>query len=379
MQNIKILIIICLIITFAGCTQSVNEPIINSKIGTRLEKRDFSYSDNLSWPKEEIKPPVLGNQWNNYDRSVESWNYTFGEYNFTMHYSISSNAYITINNTTLVTFEWPDYPNATKGWTDWKTFTYNGVNMMAKIRLYDEEIINKTNTNLNTHFYEPTNVQIAIQNTIVAPDAPVLVQLGLTGSYSPKVVWNTSTDSDVDQVEIWRSGSLLATVPSTQSTYTDNTVDWNYGRTYTYKLRFKDGTHNLYSTYSNELSACPKLKAPANFIPNPAYYNLNDSNKVVTLNWSPSDQPVVTGYEIYKFNYTLVKSKNGDYAVASDWVLWKTISSRTTATCQDDSPWGSVIGKVYCIRAISTTYKLASDKTAPQTSLIREYDSIILM
>jgi len=379
MNSIKSLVIIFVVLVFAGCTQTINEPIAGSGISEKLEKRGFSYSDNLSWPKEEIAPPVLGDQWYPYDRSVESYNYSYGGYDFTMHYSISSSAYITINNTTLVTFEWPDYPNATKGWTDWKTFTYNGVNMMAKIRLYDEEIINKTNINLNTHFYEPTNVQIAIQNTIVAPDAPVLSQLYLTGSYSPRFVWRPSTDDDVDQVEVWRSGSLLTTLPSTQNSYTDNSVDWNYGRTYSYKLRFKDGTHSLYSDFSNELTACPKLTVPANFTTSPAYYNLNDSNKVVTLSWSPSNQNVVTGYEIYKFNYTLVKGKQGDYAVASGWVLWKTISSRTTATCQDDSPWGSVIGKVYSIRAISTTYKLASDETAPQTSLIREYDSIILM
>jgi len=221
-----------------------------------LSKQSWQYVDK-SWPNQQTEVEPNCYTFTNPDDilTVSNSGYTF---TFSVSsYAMTSSEYevvVKVNGTVVTTIDFSQ---------NYDDFTYDGKSMEVQVLHYGENVYN--NCLQHTFFYVyPHEVETKVLD-YVNPDAPsglsVSPKYHPSQSADPVLTWSQTSDDDVTHVEIWRrnnvpftSYSLITTIAKTSTSYTDYSCDWNLpmGRTYWYKIRFKDATHNLYSAYTDE-------------------------------------------------------------------------------------------------------------------------------
>jgi hypothetical protein len=129
----------------------------------------------------------------------------------------------------------------------------------------------------------------AIVQTPLAPPPPPSrpAPSGLVGSAASQTQINlswTRNATDNDNVEIYRDGSLIATVAGTTTSYSD--TNRTAGTTYNYKVRNKWTSSPNYSDFSNEISVTtPQNPPPSNNDPTNLTATVISGNQVY-LTWN---------------------------------------------------------------------------------------------
>ncbi|MFC1724061.1 kelch repeat-containing protein [candidate division KSB1 bacterium] len=139
--------------------------------------------------------------------------------------------------------------------------------------------------------FNPANPHVPLGLTAVADDGEV------------NLIWNSNTDTDILQYNIYRSttngfspvpGDSIGRSFHPDTTYTDNSV--NNATTYYYRVASIDSNFNM-SDYSNQVSATPRdtilPDAPANLAAQPDY-------EIVTLTWDANSEQDLDYYQIYR-------------------------------------------------------------------------------
>ncbi|MFO7447772.1 MAG: hypothetical protein R6W90_15510 [Ignavibacteriaceae bacterium] len=267
MKLLKIFPAFLFLLLLTSCNQNVNEPEVldlNSEVSS-LSKRVYNTSSVYSWPIRLtdcmgeniiISAPEMNIGYEGYSfRLVWNGGVLDGDYT---HGSVS----VYVNNQYRTSVSWTDPRyNPSYGWIGWVNFSYNNVPM--KININKGSLADCSGL-IVAAWTEPDQVQLQVE-VIVPPDAPTGFNVTPTFNEDPNVKptlsWNQTSDNDVTHVEIWRRNnqpvtaySLIATVSKSNTSYTDNSVNWNLpiGRVFYYKIRFKDATHGLYSPYTPE-------------------------------------------------------------------------------------------------------------------------------
>lgn len=114
---------------------------------------------------------------------------------------------------------------------------------------------------------------------------------------------------------------------------------------------------------------------PTGFNVSPTMHN--NLNQTVSISWTSSTDPDVTGYEIYRNKYYLVRGQLRN----TGFQLVKTFTSRTVSSWYDNPGWGPDphlgIGYYYKIRAIDSTHNLKSNFSSVKMSYLEDYDNIL--
>ena len=195
---------------------------------------------------------------------------TYDGYTFTVIYTFDSETYpfestveLKVNGTSCntETYYTSTSSSADPYWTGWYSINYSGVSMEYRLNMVFWD--NGPGSPVVVG-QKPAALQVKTPQ-YVSPDAPtgfsVSPALHPGSSANPVLSWSQTSDGDVTHVLIFRRNnipttaySLIATISSSNTSYTDYSCDWNLptGRTYTYKISFKDATHNLTSSSSSE-------------------------------------------------------------------------------------------------------------------------------
>jgi fibronectin type 3 domain-containing protein len=188
------------------------------------------------------------------------------------------------------------------------------------------------------------------------------VQAGSIG-----IAWNVATDNvGVTGYRVYRDGQLLATVPDTATSYTDNTVGATFG-TLNYQVAAVDAAGNA-SAPSAPL-AVTTVDGSAPTTPANLVATATEANRVA-LSWDPStDDAGVTGYVIYRDGNPLATASTTAFTDAT--VLSETTYSYTVAARDAAGNLSSVTTPAIvttptpaAIAAVADTYARAASPTS---------------
>lgn len=162
------------------------------------------------------------------------------------------------------------------------------------------------------------NVKAVVNNPdTTAPTTPANLVVTSNLYNSVQLSWGASTDNvGIANYQIKRGGVVIAVVPGTSLTFTDDTV--SAGTAYSYQVQAADAANNL-SALSNSASAstpqAPDTQAPtapANVSATAPAYNR------VALSWSAStDNKAVAGYYVVRNGVTLASTTSTTYSDAN--------------------------------------------------------------
>lgn len=162
----------------------------------------------------------------------------------------------------------------------------------------------------NNHiFFDVSNANFTLTTTVAdttAPTAPTNLTASGTTQTSTNLSWTASTDNvGVSGYNVYRNGSLLATVTGTSYTATGLTAS----TTYSFFVRAKDAAGNI-SGNSNTVSVTTQsAPAPDTTAPSAPILSASGTTQTSTnLSWSgATDNIGVTGYDVLR-NGTIIGS-----------------------------------------------------------------------
>ncbi|WP_042385124.1 discoidin domain-containing protein [Streptacidiphilus melanogenes] len=159
------------------------------------------------------------------------------------------------------------------------------------------------------------------------PAAPTNLAYSQNAAGAVTLTWTVSTSSGVTAYDVYANNTLLTSVPSTATTYTDNPPTTS---TVTYFVRARDAAGDQ-SANSNSVTRTGASATPPTAPSNLAY--TQPASGQVALTWSAaSDQVGVTGYDIYR-NGSRLASVSGSTLTYTDSVAdTLTVSYDVTAT-----------------------------------------------
>jgi hypothetical protein len=159
------------------------------------------------------------------------------------------------------------------------------------------------------------------------PNPPTNLAYTQSSSGAVTLTWTASTSSSTTNYDIYANNTLLTSVPSTATTYTDNPPTTE---TVTYFVRARDASGNQ-SANSNSVTRNGQSATPPTAPTNLAYTQPQSGQ--INLTWGAATDAVgVTGYNIYR-NSAKIASVSGTTLTYTDSVAATlTVSYYVTAT-----------------------------------------------
>ena len=246
-----------------------------------------------------------------------SWNSVVGADKYEVYYQTDNGAYKLMKTTTAT--------------------SYTTVFAQYK-KQYNYKV--KALKNNNKIYSEFSNIVSAINNKRLA--APTMNEAKVTANGNFTLSWNAVSGADKYEIYVYNSKTKEYQLNGTVSNKTNATTAYApYGVNYSYKVRALDSNNNVYSDFSNVISAVNKVMLLTPTL-NPVTINENGS---FTLSWNS-----VTGANQYEIH---LRNADGTYS------LMKTTSATSYTTVV------ASYGKQYTyrVRAFDSKNKIYSEFT----------------
>lgn len=268
---------ICLAFFLLSCNKA-GDNLTNSISPKGAVPHSLAKTQWFSSPEEWWTTTIYdGPMFYSYTASVEDYSFsyfTIRNYDFSFHWSRGGWAIsMNVNGTYVRSFDvfnQPAVENGRSWWTDWTSFTYNGVNMQIRFFILHDIVYYKSNSQPGS-VWQPFSVEVKVQETYIEPPQGFAVSPAEHSNFSQVVTlsWTPSTDGDVTGYEIYRRrfyvGSnglikftgfaLVKTFSSrTASSWQDSPL-WSTnshgGLKYEYEIRSTSSTLGMQSAFSS--------------------------------------------------------------------------------------------------------------------------------
>ncbi|MDE6110790.1 MAG: SH3 domain-containing protein, partial [Eubacterium sp.] len=318
-------------------------------------KNSNGYSRMKTTPEASFTTAVAayGKQYAFMVRAVDSNNNTYSEYSnevFTVnHTKLSEPAFnpVTINANASFKLSWSSVSGADKyeiyikntddSYSCMKTTTATSFTTAVATYRRDYAFKVRAVDSKNNTYSDFSNIVSAINDTKMT--TPKLNDITVNENGKLSLSWNTVVGADKYEIYVYNNSTKKYQLNGTVTKTSATTAYAPYGVQYSYKVRAVDSKNNVYSAYSNVVSATNNVKLLTPTF-NPVTINANGSFK---LSWS-----AVKGankYEIY------IKNTDGSYS------CMKTTSatSFTTSVAMYTRPYS------FKVKAIDSKTNAASD------------------
>ena len=320
-----------------------------------IKNTDGSYSLMKTTGEASFTTAVAayGKQYSYKVRAADSSNHAYSEYSNVVsavnHTKLSAPAFnpVSINENASFTLSWSTVTGADKyeihikntngSYSLMKTTT--ATSFTTAVAAYRKEYSYKVRAYDSKHntYSEFSNIVSAVNNKKMATPKLNDIKVNDNGTFS--LSWNSVVGADKYEIYIYNNNTdkyqLNGTVAKTSAT----SAYAPYGVKYSYKVRAVDSKNNVYSEFSNIVSAVNNIKLTAPTF-NPVSINANGSFR---LSWSAVHK--ADKYEIY------IKNTNGTYSLMKT----TTATSFTTAVAAYSKPYS------YKVKAIDSKTGADSD------------------